>query len=81
MKRDIYMEYAKASNLGAVAVYMLMLLGGQTAQIGKFRIISIVSMHGSNKLSDMLGPTRIVQACLLVEAMCVMMLVDANAIA
>jgi hypothetical protein len=29
------MEYAKASNLGAVAVYLVMLLGAQTAQIGK----------------------------------------------
>ena len=36
VKRDIYFEYAKASNLGAVCVYLLMLLGAQTAQIGKF---------------------------------------------
>ncbi|KAK5166126.1 ATP-binding cassette glutathione S-conjugate transporter ycf1 [Saxophila tyrrhenica] len=34
VKRDIYVEYAKASNLGAVAVYLVMLLGAQTAQIG-----------------------------------------------
>ena len=35
VKRDVYFEYAKASNLGAVAVYLVMLLGAQTAQIGK----------------------------------------------
>jgi len=35
VKRDVYLEYAKASNLGAVMVYLFMLLGAQTAQIGK----------------------------------------------
>jgi hypothetical protein len=30
------MEYAKTSNLSAVAVYLTMLLGAQAAQIGKF---------------------------------------------
>ncbi|KAK3717789.1 ATP-binding cassette glutathione S-conjugate transporter ycf1 [Vermiconidia calcicola] len=34
VKRDIYLEYAKASNLPAVAVYLVMLVGAQTAQIG-----------------------------------------------
>lgn len=30
------MEYAKSSNLGAVAVYLVLLLGAQTGQIGEF---------------------------------------------
>lgn len=34
VKKDIYIEYAKASNLGAVCVYLVMLLGAQSAQIG-----------------------------------------------
>ncbi|KAK0916372.1 ATP-binding cassette glutathione S-conjugate transporter ycf1 [Friedmanniomyces endolithicus] len=34
VKRDVYAEYAKESNLGAVAVYMVMLIGAQTASIG-----------------------------------------------
>ncbi|KAK2630067.1 hypothetical protein QTJ16_000887 [Diplocarpon rosae] len=34
VKWDVYMEYAKTSNLSAVAIYGLMLIGGQTAQIG-----------------------------------------------
>jgi hypothetical protein len=36
VKWDVYMEYAKTSNLSAVAVYLTMLLGAQAAQIGKF---------------------------------------------
>lgn len=36
VKRDIYIEYAKSSNLGAVAVYLILLLGAQTGQIGEF---------------------------------------------
>lgn len=32
------MEYAKTSNLSAVAVYLTMLLGAQAAQIGEFPI-------------------------------------------
>jgi ATP-binding cassette, subfamily C (CFTR/MRP), member 1 len=35
VKRDVYAEYAKESNLAAVAVYLVMLLGAQTASIGK----------------------------------------------
>jgi len=35
VKWDVYMEYAKTSNLSAVAVYLTMLLGAQAAQIGK----------------------------------------------
>lgn len=35
VKRDIYMEYAKACNIGAVIVYLVMLMGAQTAQIGE----------------------------------------------
>lgn len=31
----VYAEYAKTSNLFAVSIYGLMLVGGQTAQIGK----------------------------------------------
>ncbi|KAG4434234.1 hypothetical protein IFR05_010276 [Cadophora sp. M221] len=34
VKWDVYAEYAKTSNLFAVAIYGLMLIGGQTAQIG-----------------------------------------------
>ncbi|KAF2858159.1 hypothetical protein K470DRAFT_260080 [Piedraia hortae CBS 480.64] len=34
VKRDVYIEYAKESNLPAVIVYLLMLLGAQTAQVG-----------------------------------------------
>ncbi|RDL39375.1 putative multidrug resistance protein [Venustampulla echinocandica] len=34
VKWDVYSEYAKTSNLLAVAIYALMLLGGQTAQVG-----------------------------------------------
>ncbi|KAK3676345.1 ATP-binding cassette glutathione S-conjugate transporter ycf1 [Recurvomyces mirabilis] len=34
VKRDVYLEYAKESNLGAVAVYLVMLIGAQTASIG-----------------------------------------------
>lgn len=34
VKWDVYMEYARTSNLPAVAVYLLMLLGAQAAQIG-----------------------------------------------
>jgi hypothetical protein len=30
----VYAEYAKTSNLFAVAIYLTMLIGGQTAQIG-----------------------------------------------
>jgi hypothetical protein len=30
----VYGEYAKTSNLFAVAIYLTMLIGGQTAQIG-----------------------------------------------
>lgn len=36
VKRDVYYEYAKESNLVAVAIYLLMLVGAQTAQIGEF---------------------------------------------
>ncbi|KAF2763770.1 ATP-binding cassette glutathione S-conjugate transporter [Teratosphaeria nubilosa] len=35
VKRDVYFEYAKESNLVAVSIYLLMLVGSQTAQIGK----------------------------------------------
>ncbi|KAI1335138.1 P-loop containing nucleoside triphosphate hydrolase protein [Xylariaceae sp. FL0016] len=34
VKWDVYLEYAKTSNLGAVSIYMLALLAAQTAQIG-----------------------------------------------
>lgn len=34
VKWNVYAEYAKTSNLGAVAIYLVMLLGAQTAQIG-----------------------------------------------
>jgi ATP-binding cassette subfamily C (CFTR/MRP) protein 1 len=35
VKWSVYGEYAKTSNLVAVSIYMVMLLGAQTAQIGK----------------------------------------------
>ncbi|KAI9746617.1 MAG: hypothetical protein M1818_000330 [Claussenomyces sp. TS43310] len=34
VKWDVYKEYARTSNLGAVSVYAITLLGAQTAQIG-----------------------------------------------
>ncbi|KIN05934.1 hypothetical protein OIDMADRAFT_154548 [Oidiodendron maius Zn] len=34
VKWNVYAEYAKTSNLFAVAIYLIMLIGGQTAQIG-----------------------------------------------
>ncbi|KAI7521425.1 ATP-binding cassette glutathione S-conjugate transporter, partial [Hortaea werneckii] len=34
VKRDVYFEYARESNLAAVAIYLLMLVGAQTAQVG-----------------------------------------------
>jgi hypothetical protein len=43
----VYAEYAKTSNLFAVAIYLIMLVGGQTAQFGKRpgipRILSFAS--------------------------------------
>ncbi|KAI7642180.1 hypothetical protein KC318_g21587, partial [Hortaea werneckii] len=33
VKRDVYFEYARESNLAAVAIYLLMLVGAQTAQV------------------------------------------------
>ena len=53
MKRDIYIEYAKASNLGAVAIYLIMLLGAQTAQIGEYDI-SIGYIHLAQKFARVL---------------------------
>lgn len=35
VKWDVYSEYARTSNLAAVAVYLVMLVGAQSAQIGK----------------------------------------------
>lgn len=35
VKWDVYKEYAKASNLYAVAIYLVTLLGAKTAEIGK----------------------------------------------
>ena len=35
VRADIYKEYARSSNLGAVAVYLVLLLGAQTGQIGE----------------------------------------------
>lgn len=41
VKKDIYIEYAKASNLGAVCVYLVMLLGAQSAQIGTYHDLHV----------------------------------------
>lgn len=35
VKWDVYGEYAKTSNLVAVSIYVVTLIGAQTAQIGK----------------------------------------------
>lgn len=35
VKWDVYKEYAKASNLYAVAIYLVTLIGAKTAEIGK----------------------------------------------
>lgn len=45
VKWDIYKEYAKASNLAAVAIYLLMLVGAQTAQIGECVLFPILAMQ------------------------------------
>ena len=49
VKRDIYIEYAKASNLGAVLIYLVMLVGAQTAQIGESNFRSS-TLHRSDKV-------------------------------
>lgn len=36
VKWDVYKEYAKNSNLIAVAIYMVTLVGAKTAEIGKW---------------------------------------------
>lgn len=36
VKWSVYVEYAKTSNLFAVAIYLVMLVGAQTAQIGEY---------------------------------------------
>jgi hypothetical protein len=41
------MEYARTSNLSAVAVYLAMLLGAQAAQIGKFHTSHVLHMNAS----------------------------------
>jgi DNA-binding transcriptional regulator YbjK len=41
------MEYARTSNLSAVAVYLAMLLGAQAAQIGKFHNLHVLYMNAS----------------------------------
>ena len=46
VKRDIYIEYAKASNLGAVCVYLVMLLGAQSAQIGTYHNVTLRDQPG-----------------------------------
>jgi hypothetical protein len=37
VKWNVYGEYAKASNLFAVAIYVITLIGAQTAEIGKLQ--------------------------------------------
>lgn len=60
VKRDIYVEYAKASNLGAVAVYLFMLLGAQTTQIGMLPIPSLLLPEHVHAYTEMLGrPPRV----------------------
>jgi hypothetical protein len=40
----VYAEYAKTSNLFAVAIYGIMLIGGQTLQIGKLpRVVHMLA--------------------------------------
>lgn len=48
VKWDVYMEYAKTSNLSAVAVYLAMLLGAQAAQIGEFPLV--ISLHERQRI-------------------------------
>ena len=38
VKWSVYGEYAKTSNLVAVGIYLLLLVGAQTAQVGKFSV-------------------------------------------
>lgn len=47
VKWDVYMEYARTSNLSAVAVYLAMLLGAQAAQIGKLHSVGILYPQAS----------------------------------
>ena len=59
VKWDVYLEYAKTSNLIAVGVYMVMLVGAQTAQIG-----------GSVSPSKFVSPqTRLTPTCSLLAVM------------
>lgn len=45
VKWSVYGEYAKTSNLGAVAIYLLLLLGAQTSSVGKWSTIGSSSFH------------------------------------
>lgn len=54
VKRDIYVEYAKSSNLGAVAVYLVLLLGAQTGQIGELH--SSLAHVCCNRLRHRISP-------------------------
>jgi hypothetical protein len=58
VKRDIYVEYAKASNLGAVAVYLVMMLGAQTAQIGTLHMLSELGCGDARAENFALLPMR-----------------------
>jgi hypothetical protein len=48
------MEYAKTSNLSAVAVYLTMLLGAQAAQIGEFPYCNFSTATPTHEV-DLLG--------------------------
>jgi hypothetical protein len=46
VKWNIYGEYAKASNLFAVAIYVMTLMGAQTAEIGKLQNFALSVIVG-----------------------------------
>lgn len=45
VKWSVYGEYAKTSNLAAVAIYLILLLGAQTGSIGKYDAIGSSFFH------------------------------------
>lgn len=54
VKWSVYGEYAKTSNLAAVVIYLLLLLGAQTGSIGKWAVIGSSLCHLSGAAADSL---------------------------
>jgi hypothetical protein len=62
VKWDVYMEYAKTSNLSAVAVYLAMLLGAQAAQIGESLIV--ISLYERQRMERIYSVTTNMPCCI-----------------